>query len=544
MTGLEEAREGAVTLGRISADIHLAGRAASALPVERRIAALARSDLAPCLARMLDPGPGQEIIRIARIDVAIDLDLGELLSGQIGEAWAVGIAAAIRERMGQAGRSVVRFRDAAAYGVAYLLFRAGRGTMPAWAFEEFQALDHLAPRDAALEMIAAAPALLPALVLETGDGRAILQGLLSRAGASRLVERLAMTGAGPEAGDVTAIARLAWEEGRYTADVHLLACGILARVLQGSTGIGSRAVATRTATACLAAALVRMVDAHGHAVLDALDHPDPLAVDGAFLRLARATPGLPEAMLERGLALKVSGPGDPGLPRDLCAALLAVQAAGTMPDNERRGEPAAHSEPDPPKSGPEEGGVASKRQPSDGRGTILYSEFAGTALVLPLLRDLELWHALPPPAFRAVLTHLVEDEARLAAQADAALDAFSPPERAETPTTPAIPATAFDGLATALRDRLAGQAEPAAWAELVSARLAEQLPGLAGSSPGYMAAQFLTRPGRVRLDRDTVAVALDPLPLGIVLTMAGVTGDRGPLPWLGDRRLFITIEGA
>src|SRR5690606_11878064 len=76
---------------------------------------------------------------------------------------------------------------------------------------------------------------------------------------------------------------------------------------------------------------------------------------------------------------------------------------------------------------------------------------------------------------------------------------------------------------------------------LVVRHFARGLRGFAASSPGYLAAQFLDVPGRVERSDETLEVSLSRAPLGVVLRMAGYDGDRGPIPWLGNRRLVLHL---
>ena len=78
-------------------------------------------------------------------------------------------------------------------------------------------------------------------------------------------------------------------------------------------------------------------------------------------------------------------------------------------------------------------------------------------------------------------------------------------------------------------------------ARLVLRRFASWLRGFADSSPDYLLAQFILRPGTVRLTAQTLDVSLSELPLGIVLRMSGRDGDQGTIPWLANRRLLVQL---
>ena len=67
-------------------------------------------------------------------------------------------------------------------------------------------------------------------------------------------------------------------------------------------------------------------------------------------------------------------------------------------------------------------------------------------------------------------------------------------------------------------------------------------PGLSASSTAYLRRQFLHTAGRVRVSPTEVRASLEPVPLAVVLQMAGMTGWQGPLPWLAGRELSVEIR--
>jgi hypothetical protein len=76
---------------------------------------------------------------------------------------------------------------------------------------------------------------------------------------------------------------------------------------------------------------------------------------------------------------------------------------------------------------------------------------------------------------------------------------------------------------------------------LVLGRFARGLRGFAGSSAAYLAEQFINLPGHLLVDGEKIEVYLSRAPLGTVLQMAGQDGDRGPIPWLNGRHLWIHL---
>ena len=71
---------------------------------------------------------------------------------------------------------------------------------------------------------------------------------------------------------------------------------------------------------------------------------------------------------------------------------------------------------------------------------------------------------------------------------------------------------------------------------------ASHLPGFADSSIPYLARNFLSASGTIRQTTNRIEVTLAPAPLAIVLHMAGMDGETGPVPWLGGRRLVIELD--
>jgi hypothetical protein len=167
------------------------------------------------------------------------------------------------------------------------------------------------------------------------------------------------------------------------------------------------------------------------------------------------------------------------------------------------------------------------------------SPAAGIALALPVIRDLGLWRGLSAEALRALLGALAAEPVDAP---DPLLDALAPHDPAAPAAFPALPEGALDRLDGAEAAAVGAADGAEAWARLVAARFAERLPGLRGSSLGYLQGQFLRRPGAAELGAERVAVSLRPVPLAIVLTMAGAVGARGPIPWLGGRALAIALE--
>ncbi len=123
---------------------------------------------------------------------------------------------------------------------------------------------------------------------------------------------------------------------------------------------------------------------------------------------------------------------------------------------------------------------------------------------------------------------------------------------------PAIPevdrnAALFAGLfgelqASALRPFFAGPGTD--WRAVMDSEAARliafwtaQIPGFRRASREAMVRQFLTAPGRVRVEEKRVAVVLAPRPYYVALRIASLDGPVESVPWFDGRRLEFQIEG-
>jgi len=70
-----------------------------------------------------------------------------------------------------------------------------------------------------------------------------------------------------------------------------------------------------------------------------------------------------------------------------------------------------------------------------------------------------------------------------------------------------------------------------------------RVPGFRKASRDAMVRQFLTSPGRVRIEENRVAVWLAPQPVFVALRIASLDEPVESVPWFGGRRLEFRIEG-
>jgi hypothetical protein len=76
---------------------------------------------------------------------------------------------------------------------------------------------------------------------------------------------------------------------------------------------------------------------------------------------------------------------------------------------------------------------------------------------------------------------------------------------------------------------------------LLLAQFAARLTGMSASSDRYLQANFLRCPGSIKISDSAIAVRLQPIPLRIVLDLAGYSNWSDILPW-STRRLTIEIQ--
>ncbi len=169
----------------------------------------------------------------------------------------------------------------------------------------------------------------------------------------------------------------------------------------------------------------------------------------------------------------------------------------------------------------------------------LATAYAGLALLLPVLRELALHEQVGAAGLYQILLEAVGPAALPPPWSDSAVAwmAGLSPREAEAARGGAVawpdvaPEVAAEAAALSL--------QPATL--LVLRRFAAGLRGFAASSPAYLAEQLFNQPGHLLVAEETIDVHLARSPLGIVLQMAGRTGEQGAIPWLGGRRLTVTL---
>lgn len=516
-----------LTVARLHAELSLLGPPAVVAPARGRFdRALARlpSELASAAAPLLESRDG--VVRLRRLQVAVD-SAGALDEAQLARLVAERLVAVLREALERPDGEVRVWVTHTDYLASYVETRLGLEAGPDWPFAELRALAVLPPGEAAVEVLRARPEVLAALATR---GAAAFDP-------ARLVGRLLDH-------DVVALVAGIADDARTrpvaAADTARLAAH--GDLVQAGATAGSAAGRAR---AVLAMLLRTAADG-------APDEP-PVQAALAVVALgivthARAAQGLGRLApqhLAPGLGAATVAP----LPARFAAALEAALDAA-------RTDTALHAAlastlphvVDPPRDpvGGDDSGRQTTGRPRPAAPRTVVSPVAGLALLLPGVARHDLVRALPPPGLRAAVLSALAEQAQRGAATDplvAALLPADPHAAVDDAAVPPVPVGALATLSPEVRGLVPGRAGVAGWGDLLLATFADRLPGLRGSSRGWLQRQFLHVPGRLDVADDLLHVTLEGPPLAVVLGMAGFDGPQGRLPHLDGRRLLVTLTG-
>ncbi|MEV8467457.1 hypothetical protein AB0T83_11770 [Fluviibacterium sp. DFM31] len=514
-----------VTFGTIRTDCVLLGRRADGPAVEARLDDVARHRLPHAIAEALAPalsGIGG-VIRINRLSLAFDLGRAQLDSGDLARVWARRIAAALHsELVAGPGINVAVFADHGDFAAAYLESRFGEAGHPDWAFEDFAPLRYLAPAKAAVEILKSRPDYLPSLA-RRAERRGNPARLVARLSAAEVLEVLdalrKSPGTAPSREEIEAVVIPVVTGGNLKTWQRLSPEALsLTFVFRAALADSAPQVARLVAVAEIASAVVALASALAGG---------PVTPAAIRTVLHRVGPGaLPE-----GIRARLSD--WTGARHGMTSLLCMVEAAVGADAPHKTG---AEPEPAVPAHEPVE-------PPPVVADTMIASPFAGVALCLTTLRRLDIPAKLGPEATHAIAVALLAPERRALARTDPLIARLFPADaRRALPDWPMVPDSVLEPLSQAQRNAVSEASGDEAWALAVIAHAARSLPGLAGSSAPYMRKQFLHVGGVLHWLPDAAEVTLDPIPLGIVLSMAGAIGWQGPIPWLDDRDLVIRIR--
>ncbi len=506
-----------LTIDRFDARYRLTAGAASPAAIRQRLDRLARERLPASLdGRLGAPAADADaVFRIRRLDVALWIDLARLSDAEIARRWSALILRAVSEALARGGPDVVaRYDDEAHFVAAFLADLTTGQAWSHWQYDEFRPLRSLAVGQAAAHLLAERAPLLPAIALRlTASGR--LEPLLRRLGPAEVAliwERglgfgrsLEVPGP-PEhwAPALAALAAVSLEPG----DEAAAARNLLRLYLAGVTADPALARRPGFAALCYQLALLARLWAIRPApwLWRALRGGE---IDGPAA-LAPLLAGLPPALepTRHWLATALATPAG----RAHLAQLVPVAVPSTA-------EP-----------GPTVAGVAR-----------LNTAFAGLALLLPALRDLGVadWPGVGRAGIYQILLAVPPPELAPLLWGDGAAAWLAGiPE----PDAPRLRGADLSWPASQLTNQPTNQPATAILANRATRLFARGLRGFADASPAYLAAQFLLQPGILVLTDDALEATLRRAPLGVVLQMAGRTGDQGPIPWLDERRLLIQVS--
>jgi hypothetical protein len=486
--------------------IALTGLREEAPGLGNEVSRAVREMLPAAAGRALEPllGSRDGVLRIDRIALKLRLDKGALSAARLADALARQIAEAVAQRADGAGATVrtgpgfAYWPDHVSYAAAYIAMRTGMAPAPAWAFPDLQALVHLAPHEAALELIAARPAILSALARQLGRGAA-----------GTLATRL------PEATAAALVDRLAVDLPPRLADAALADLAALLADLPASPATGHAAAVIAAAFSLLAARPPNDGDAVRRVVLlariaEALAAIKAVAV-GVWERPPReadlrpeALPHLPDPVQRVARSVLAPLAGDARTRAALAHLLGTARLLPVTGEGASAGGPAAT-----PPARP------------------ISSMLAGIGLLMPAALTYDLPGLLTPAALHHTLVAAAGPEAQRMARLDPLITALAPFDpRGPEAVFPAVPDRLRAAVPAPLRDDDAAEAEGAAgWAACLIHAFAADLAGFETSTLPYLRRQFLLRPGTLHVTDDMMTLVLDPLPLGILLRL------RGPHAW-------------
>lgn len=443
------------------------------------------------------------VVRIRRMDVHLELG-GEVEARDIAARLAARIAALLRTAFVDASGDVMVWADHDDYLADYLGSRLGLRALPEWPFDELATLDHLPTERAAAELIRARPALLPPLArmaAARGSGDAVVAGWPQSALAALTTALLA---ADPSAEDRSALAVAVTRVGPRVVPDELMASAeeVRAEALRLALRVLAQPdddTPPRAAVIAAAALLTRLHLA-----------PPSSSSRGRHHHLV-------DTGLSRALSLVAADP--------VAAAVLEALVRDARVMDGDHGDP-------------KDRGIDAID------GLAMATPFAGLALLMPSVLALGAVDALGTTGLAQAVWQTLAEEDHDAAAQDAALAMVYPavPQEvdlgAEQPVPPGHLVQLLDPAARSTYEA----ADPTRrWSALLLGDFASRLRGLHASSHSYLRAQFLRHPGTIVGDAEAVTVRLEPIPLGVVIRMAGHGTPPARIPQLGMRLLVLDL---
>lgn len=520
-----------LTIADFQANYHLPAGAPERDAVQARMDRLVRERLPAAMANKLVPSTRDEnaVYRIRRLRVDLYVDAAGMSDGEIARRWGgVLLAATAQVLVRGSPTEVVRYDDHAHFVAAFLGDLMTGQAWSRWVYDEFAPLRGLPVGRIAAHLLAPRPALL----IE------VAQCLAREGHLEPLLQRL----------DVADV-RLIWARGLgfgtlADAPVH---AATLERILDAL----SAGVALEFDLQALGRNMLRL---YLHTVI-AQPGLAKNAATGAVCRhlalvhqmwAARPAVWLWAALTREEIASPAPlAPLIESLPTELAAARDWFRLTLAKPSGRAylaRLVPVVVPQAQTPIA--PEGAAARVLRPQS-----LATHFSGLALLLPVIRDLDLYGALGRAGIYHLLLAAVGRDLQPLAWRDAgpAWLAGMTAKEAEVARDgdiawPDIAPWGVPDLGEADAGHL-GAVPRAAFALLVLQRFAQPLRGFAESSAAFLAKQFINLSGHLRVNDERIEVHFNRAPLTIVLQIAAQDGDRGPVPWLDGRHLWITLDG-
>ncbi len=521
-----------LTIAHLQANYSAPQGTPNAAALQARLDRLVRDRLPAELAGRLQPPASDTdaVYRIRRLELDLWLDAA-MSEAEIAQAWGQAMLRAVTSALVYGTPdTVMRYDDPAHLLAAFLADLVAGRAWTRWTYAEFAPLRDVSPGQAAALLLGGRPALLsPVARRLAGEGQ--LEALLRTM----------------HAADVA----LLWERGLGFANLPAVPAltpnwerlqAVLSTGIPLERGADSDALARNTLRVYLAVIAAEQALAGDVTVAATAYH---------IALLHAAWSALPAPPLWQALTA-----GEVEDPASLAPVLTRLD--GTLPRAatwlaETLSTPAgrAHLSRLAPLALPEVKSEAEPGRSAQPRVSVAATAFAGLALLAPVLRDLGCAEQLDRAGrYQLLLAAVGRDYGPLALGDPAAAWLAGVPlteaerareEMVQWPDVAAWTREADRAWFDAGIASFAGARPEAELALLLLRRLAGRLRGFTESSANYLAQQFIRLPGHLRLADDALRVDLSRAPLGIVLQMAGLDGDRGPLPWLNNRRLEISL---
>lgn len=410
------------------------------------------------------------------------------------------------------------------YILSYIEMRLGLSIVPDWAFPDFTALRYISPTQAVIELLRQTPELLlaqPKHTLAINDFADIV-ALLPEADVSAFIMTWPKAHVNP---------RLSVDEAIRILVSCLPISGLTnisqhpAKSVLRLITLASRKITLKTLHTYLAAARALIALA-----LLNIDKQDDSFASNVFADSQKQidVSGLPLIWAE---TLQLANFGSLKM-REVMRAVSKLRGQDAKPLL----PPAQTHETEPELSN------------ANTRSGFMISSFAGLALLLPYIARDHVETILTQQQIRALLISVLSEKKQLAAETDnfiMSIASFKPGETAEIENKfPSVPESLQAYLSDEARTKISNLSELNSWREYLLTRFAGGLSGLQNSSAAYLQAQFLEIAGRAEFKDTDIHIDLPVLPLGIVLQISGMLGDRGPIPHLQNRVLTISAGEA